>query len=65
MSVSGSVSMKPSGVFYGAIAGKTGVTLQPNGVLALIGVPQAGLNFPGGGGSGGVGGLQLRTYSVQ
>jgi len=65
LSVTSSTTLKPNGNFYGAIAGKTAVTVQPGTCIASI--PPEDLKFPGmgGGAGGGLGGkAKLLTYTI-
>ena len=72
MSVNGNTNVQPGGSFYGSIAGNAYVDLQPNCTVQLVGLPEGGLDFPGGGSGGGGGGgggggssLPLRNYNIQ
>lgn len=46
LSLNGSVTFQPSGSFYGSVAGKDVIGIQPGNLLKLTKPPKEGVNFP-------------------
>lgn len=67
MSLKCETNFQPGATFYGCIAGKTTVNLQPHCTMNLVGQPAEGLDFPGagpGGSSGGGGTSTVLSYTI-